>query len=168
VTVIAWDGKTIAADRQRDTAGMKHPGTKLLRLANGEAVSWCGSNGGGYMLADWYAAGAKPSRWPELKGDDFARLIVLRRDGLFVYETYPAAMKIEAPFIAFGSGGDFAMGAMAMGADARRAVEVASQFSTGCGLGCDTMQYEEPAARKAAVARPTSSARKRTWLPKSD
>jgi len=155
MTVIAWDGKTIAADRQCSNAGMKWATTKLFRLRNGEVCGICGDWSHGMQVMAWYEDGAEPASFPDCRSDeDWARLVLLRADGLWTYERTPYPLRIEGCFMAFGAGADFAMGAMAMGADARRAVEVANQFSTGCGLGCDTMTFEKPAAMKAASARP--------------
>lgn len=44
-------------------------------------------------------------------------------------------------FHAIGSGRGEALGAMAMGADARRAVEIASRLNVGCGLGVDVIRF---------------------------
>jgi len=45
-------------------------------------------------------------------------------------------------FMAWGSGRDYAMGAMEMGADARRAVEVTNVHSTDCGFGVEAYDLE--------------------------
>lgn len=155
MTVIAWDGKTIAADRQCTTGGMRSTAKKLFRVHTGEVIALLGDWSRAMAVKDWYVRGGDPKLYPDFQlGEDWVRVVVLRDDGLWTYEHTPFPIRIEDEFIAYGAGAEFAMGAMAMGADARRAVEVASQFSTGCGLGCDTMRYEKPAARKAAVARP--------------
>jgi hypothetical protein len=41
-----------------------------------------------------------------------------------------------------GAGRDAAMGAMRMGADAKRAVEIANELCVGSGLGVDTLRFE--------------------------
>jgi ATP-dependent protease HslVU (ClpYQ) peptidase subunit len=43
---------------------------------------------------------------------------------------------------AIGSGADYAMGAMAVGADAKRAVEVTSDLYCRCGLGVDVLHHD--------------------------
>lgn len=146
MTIIAWDGKTIAADRQATTGDMRVSVSKLNRLPNGEIVAFSGFVPLGQRLLAWYSAGADPAQFPAFTGDDFARLIVLGADGLRSYERVPHAMACEDPFAAFGDGRDFAIGAMRMGADAAHAVKIACEFSIYCGLGCDTMTYEAPPA----------------------
>ncbi len=45
-------------------------------------------------------------------------------------------------FDAIGSGRDYALAAMYLGHDARRAVEVASALDNGCGNGIDVLTLE--------------------------
>jgi hypothetical protein len=42
-----------------------------------------------------------------------------------------------------GAGRDAAMGALRMGADAKTAVEVANELCTACGLGVDTLRFDQ-------------------------
>lgn len=57
------------------------------------------------------------------------------------YEREPHPFEIEEPFYAFGSGMDIAIGALAMGANAIKAVEIASRYSSHCGNGIDTLTF---------------------------
>lgn len=41
--------------------------------------------------------------------------------------------------MAWGSGRDYAMGAMARGANAKEAAEIAMRFDNGCGMGIDVV-----------------------------
>lgn len=99
----------------------------------------------GQIMANWYEAGADLEKYPicQRDKDDWSRLIVVKPRGLVVvYEQWPTGFHPEDKFLAFGSGRDYAMGAMAMGADARRAVEIASHFCTSCGMGVDALTLE--------------------------
>lgn len=138
MTVIAWDGKTLAADRQSTCAGMRSTTAKIRHLPDGDYAACTGGSDVCHMLVEWYKNGAKPSEWPAVQAtDDWARLIIASKDGVVFYERHPVAMLVRDKFIAFGSGRDFAMGAMAAGATASEAVDIASRFSTSCGLGVD-------------------------------
>lgn len=46
--------------------------------------------------------------------------------------------------ICYGEGRDFAYGALEMGANAIKAVEVASKYCISCGMGIDVLSFEEP------------------------
>lgn len=145
MTVVAWDGKTLAADKRATCAGMLSTTTKLRRIdcgGNATLLSWTGNQDAGQLMAEWYAAGADPTKWPAVQSDkeSWSRLIGVDASGVWFYETQPTKMRVEDPFMAWGSGRDFAMAAMHLGRSAREAIEVACAFDTGCGNGVDTME----------------------------
>lgn len=142
MTIIAWDGKTLAADKQMTWADMRSTVRKIRRLENGEVIGATGDSGKCLSVLDWYEQGAEPEKWPKCQtSDDYARLIVARPGkGLVYFDWLPIEQPILDPFMAFGAGRDFAMGALAMGAGAAQAVEVASRFSASCGMGVDAFE----------------------------
>lgn len=139
MSVIAWDGKTLAVDKQATCSAMPSTVSKARRLPNGEIVAWTGDQEQGLVLADWYETGAHVSNWPEFQKDreHWARLVVAGPSGIRFYEQFPVEQVENDPFQAFGSGRDYAMGALAMGATAEQAVLVASRFNIHCGMGVD-------------------------------
>lgn len=142
MTVIAWDGKTLAADKRSTNAGLITTTTKLRRVR--EAIlAWTGDHDSGEMMARWYETDlADPAKFPECQKDKdgWARLIVCTTVGVFYYDRYPVAIKMEDPFMAWGSGRDFALAAMHCGRPAAEAVRIACLFENGCGNGVDAMQ----------------------------
>ena len=133
MSVIAWDGNHLAADRQM-TAGTRRATCSKLR----GTIAWCGDQEEGILLADWYTAGADPEKWPAWQtNDNFTILVVAKEGACYFYEARPREQLVMDPFFAFGSGAPYALGAMAMGATAREAVEVASRFDIYCGMGVD-------------------------------
>ena len=109
-------------------------------LKDGSIAAFTGDTDSGLMMIRWYEDGADPSKWPACQNkDDWSRLIVLV-PGLELREhlRYPAPhiRSLQGKY-AWGCGRDFALGAMAMGADARKAVEVASELSSECGFGVE-------------------------------
>lgn len=139
MSIVCWDGKTLVTDRQATVAGHKFAVTKSKQLSDGTILAWTGEHGKGLILAQWYEAGAKAEKWPEFQNEnDWCRLIVVTPNGeVFDYEQQPVAMKVEEPVFAFGAGRDFALGALAMGATAREAVEIVCRLSDSCGCGID-------------------------------
>lgn len=138
MSVVVWDGKTLAADKQGTICDMKVKTTKIKRLPGGEILAWVGTQENGLALANWFVNGCKPEEWPECqKGDDWTRLIVVIKGKAYEYEQLPIRQCVEGTPHAWGSGRDYAIGALAMGATAAEAVKVASRFSTTCGLGVD-------------------------------
>jgi ATP-dependent protease HslVU (ClpYQ) peptidase subunit len=140
MSVIVWDGKTLAADCQVSYGATACKVSKIRRLKDGTIIASCGKECSGELMAQWYEQGADLSKYPvcQTDEDDWSRLIVVLPNGqVFCYEKYPVAVPVRQFPMAWGSGQDFALGALAMGADARKAVEIASQFSTDCGLGIE-------------------------------
>lgn len=137
MTVIAWDGTALAADRQTGYGEQKYESEKLWKLDNGEVLAIAGDLAYALKLAEWYKAGADPTKYPNKTGEDWGRIVVASHRGCVTYEGYGMAIPVRAKFAAWGSGRDFALGALAMGADARRAVEITNAHCASCGLGID-------------------------------
>lgn len=146
MTVIAWDGRSIAADRLGSDNGTKMECTKIRKLHSGDILAFTGSYWQQEMLMRWYIAGCKPEEWPEFqqKGDDWMLMVSIVQGRCFRYERGAYPVLVENDYYAWGSGQDYAMGALAMGATARQAVEIASLHSTTCGLGVDVYDIGTP------------------------
>lgn len=140
MTVIAWDGKILAADKQATYGDLIRKSTKIFDLGSDEYLALCGTIGNGLTLLDWYKQGAEIEKWPkELQnGDDWCQLIIASKNGVKYTDRQPYFQKLEDPFMAWGRGCEVAVGALAMGADAIKAVEIAIQFCEGCGCGIDS------------------------------
>ena len=139
MTVWAWDGRTLAADKQATNNGTKARVTKVFTHTKDNGtylLTGCGDHGVLMSKIAWFKDNSAP--WP--KDEDKATLAVITpKGGLLLYESiWP--MAIEEKFHAGGSGRDIALGAMAMGATAAQAVEIAITFETGCGMGIDTLE----------------------------
>lgn len=141
MTVIAWDGRYLAVDRQVTYNKVRYEATKLVRLSRSTAVAFSGNSAHAAQLLKWLRDGANPDLWPAGKGDEWARAFVVSRtpNGPVVsnYERGPCPIAIPAPFAAYGDGAHCAVGAMAAGADARSAVRICGQWIEGCGRGVD-------------------------------
>lgn len=142
MSVIAWDGKTLAADKRASVGTLICTTTKIFRI--GEAlVAYAGSASFGEEMVAWFTAGAKPEQFPagQRSDDDWSGLLVIRRDRpIEKYERTPHAVRFEDNQFAIGCGRDFALAAMHLGKTAREAVEVAIHFDSGCGNGIDTLE----------------------------
>ena len=93
------------------------------------------------MMLKWYREGADVLRWPKFQDTDaWIVLIVATKHGAFYYENQPVPIPVECPYQAWGSGRDYAIGALDMGACAVRAVEAACKHDAGCGNGIDLLR----------------------------
>lgn len=141
MTVVAWDGTTLAADKLGDSGGLTRTTTKIRRFDGG----LFGSAGYASKAAEifvWIAAGADPEKVPAFQlTDDYQVVLVVRNDGrVFQYANSAHPWEIEDPFHAIGSGRDFAMAAMHLGCNASDAVRVTCALSTECGVGIDSLE----------------------------
>lgn len=143
MTVIAYDGKTLAADRRRlasDSDVLCEPGRKVA-VGKGGAIATTGSALSGEakaaVIADLVAGKTDGL-------DDRVTGMALLDDGSAWLVNNGGALEINRPH-AMGSGHEAARAAMIMGADARRAVEVASELVVTCGDGVDSYTPGGPA-----------------------
>lgn len=152
MSVVAWDGKTMAADRQATFQGCRREVTKLWKVAptddpeNKVLVGSVGDHEVSLLLLHWVRNGRPLNGWPECqKHDNFTEMLVLSRDGsaqiqlqLHLYQAHPIGQRLDPrqPF-AIGSAAEIALGAMHAGATAIQAVGIARELSIYCGFGTD-------------------------------
>ena len=150
MSVIVWDGKCLATDRQANDGSMKWEAEKAWYVTHKEKkdmkgaemgwvyvnrhaiVSGVGMLGSILKMRDCFIQNGN------LSGIDVphnsAELIVVSKKGLSVWSTNGTAVELSAP-MAFGEGREYALGAMAMGATAEEAVQIANEYSLHCGKG---------------------------------
>lgn len=141
MTVLAFDGLTLAADKQATSGNTKSTVTKIFRVG-ASLVGMVGNMSIGMEMLSWFRNGALPEHFPDSNRDmdEGATLVVVRADGtVWEYPSSPEPFRNEGAFCAFGCGSEGAMVAMACGKSAREAVELASIYNAGCGNGVDTL-----------------------------
>lgn len=144
MTVIVWDGKTLAADRLAERGGTISYKTKVFRQGRC-LMGGAGDAGHVAGLIEWAKQGADPAKYPPHPDDArYGCLLLIRADGsAWVYDGYAIPFEVEAPY-AIGSGRDAALAALHMGADAALAVTIAAKVETSVGGGVDTLTLNEP------------------------
>lgn len=146
MTVIAWDGRTLAADREAGTQYLRYlRSTKIRRLPNGNLLGAAGDAAQAREMVAWIVDGADPDEFPsELRPGktNAARALLITKDGgrILVYETGPHPIEFLGPYHALGAGAEAAIAVMLLGHDAKMAVEIASQVCAGCGNGIDVLE----------------------------
>lgn len=137
MTTIAASRNQMAAD-QRVTDGVRRfRGRKIRRI--GDVVVGCAGSGPAIAkFLRWLESG-KQDDPPKMGKDDELEAIVLTPAGLFIYDTSLEAEECLDPFYAVGTGAEAALGAMHMGADPRRAVEVAALVDNSTGGPIDVI-----------------------------
>lgn len=148
MSVIAWDGKTLAADRRMSSGTNKSAVIrKVARLPDGCIMGWCGGIAYASAFLNWMLAGADPDSfetdWAERDGFEVYALKIDPAGGLWLYDGYHTPIELHNKQYAIGSGAPYAEAAMYLGCDAVKAVEVACAHDAGCGNGIDTLTLEE-------------------------
>jgi ATP-dependent protease HslVU (ClpYQ) peptidase subunit len=144
MTSIAFDGKTMAADKQMNTGNMKHTVARSKIRAgeyHGMPALFGGSGTTVYCDAviEWLIAGM-PDDKPEMPSNpDSFTVIVATEAGLYEYIDSLRPIPLGQIKWAIGSGGEYAFGAMAAGACAKKAVEIACTFDPNSGMGVETL-----------------------------
>lgn len=144
MTVIAWDGYTLAADKMGDMGGASITLTKIYEV-NGHLVGFSGSPVRGQALLKWFRDGAEDEKFPTFEKDDdsFTRFVVINpHKEIWVYEQSPSPFKVEDKFYACGSGRDFALAALQMGMSAEKSVELTNHLCNTCGRGIDVLEFD--------------------------
>lgn len=142
MSVIAWDGHTLAGDRRAVLGGLIRTTQKIFAVGD-SLVAYAGNADAGEEVMAWYKAGAAPETFPasQRNEDTWAGLMVIRPGGvIWKYERTPYPVKFPPQQFAIGSGRDFALAAMHCGKTAAEAVEIACLFDNGCGNGVDTLK----------------------------
>lgn len=145
MSVVAWDGKTLAADKRFVEGSMIGTCTKVARVGRA-LVGFAGESAMGAQMLAWYRNGAQVDKFPEQqrKSEDTCSFMVVEADGTVLsYERSPFPVKVESKHAAIGSGRDFAMAAMHLGKTSKEAVEVACALDAFCGNGIDVLTHED-------------------------
>lgn len=137
MTTVAYDGKTIAADRFWGTCY----GDKLVRVGN-LAIGFCGSAKMFNRVVAYFTSGGDP---PALGDDNEALVVNLVTGCARLYDGDMDWIDVVAP-VAIGSGRAYAAGAMAMGASACGAVMLAGTLdaATKTDQGFTSFDIGEP------------------------
>lgn len=145
MSVIAWDGKTLAADKR---CGTNYPRsvTKIRRTKAGELLGVTGWIDRGILLMEWYEAGANVATLPDWQKDEnkSCELMVIKRDGsCWMIGEFGIPWLVEDKCHACGSGRDFAAAGLHLGLTARASVQLACDLHAACGNGIDTLTLED-------------------------
>lgn len=140
MTVIAWDGKTLAADKRAVNSGLIRTVTKIKRIGD-LLVGVAGDTAGLVEAFRWVELGCPYDKYPDILKDknDGPGILVIKDGKTFMYGTSPLPTEYEDKLFAIGSGRDFALSAMHFGMSAKEAVEFASLHENNCGNGVDVL-----------------------------
>lgn len=130
MTTIAYRDGVVASDSLSTSHQLRDDhGPKIYRVGKA-IVAAAGSRPLCLKFRDWVAGGMK-GECP-FEGKDEGNGLIVTAEHVVCWGEF-GPWPVRSPFYALGSGYQIAMGAMALGADPRRAVAVAIDFDTGSG-----------------------------------
>ena len=149
MTTIAYRDGVLAADR-RVSDGHSIIGEDRKIVMGYDCLAGAGGRADCCeMFIQWVLAGRPDDDLPDIEAGQL-HAITIEADGqILVWQNIAAPFPITAPFLAVGSGDEFAIGAMEMGADAKTAVEVASRRDLATGGGIDILTLDDLRAKMA-------------------
>jgi len=140
MTTIAWDGKTLAADRRVSYDSVSDANTtKIVKTDNG----LCGAAGNtsiGAAFKRWFVHGEEGDPPPLEKNGQEASAFIIREAGVRLhYDQFGWFQADPGPF-AIGSGWEIAIGAMKSGKSAAEAVQIAAKLDGYTGSDIDVLE----------------------------
>ena len=141
MTVIAWDGTTLAADRMISfTDGTSIESTKIWRRdLDGVIYGIAGDNSKRLDLKAWFDDGGEPDEFPE--GCDAELLYVEPNGASFLIGGSPHPLPIEGSGrSAIGNGSPEVIALMHVGFSSELAVQKVCEVNHFCGLGIDILR----------------------------
>lgn len=152
MTVLVWDGKTLAADKQVTTNGKRLKVTKIFKV-NGNLVGFTGDYANVCEMLKWIEEGMLEDTFPFAPGDNsssgLSTLVITPKKDILVYQDSPFPMLFsENEYYCDGCGEGIAYGALLSGKTAKEAVEIVCQIDIGCGMGIDTLTLDDPEPKK--------------------
>ena len=139
MTVIAYDGKNLVADKKCSANGLSSTVTKIYKI-NDCLVGCAGDVTYCNQLISWFKNGEDKQNFPEM-GDVYLGMLVIRPSKeVHYFENNPFPILLEDKFIAIGSGDHFAEGCMYSGKTAIEAVLLTNQHINSCGNGIDVLK----------------------------
>lgn len=151
MTVIAWDGKTLASDSQMtDDCGITSV-TKIYELPSGGLFGGAGMAGYVALVRDWLLGGAKPKNRPDCSRYEdawFGGILIDPKGKCFALDPFLSVIPITAEHYAVGSGAAQVNALMAVGYSADKAVAIVIEKRLADGVGGDVQTLALKRAKK--------------------
>ena len=146
MTTIAYKDGVLAADSACVCDGVYEGRVEKVVRSNAlnAYIAVSGNLANQAIFQRWLESGARESEKPEL--DDFSAMVVRGDGAVTQYDKLLEEFRIYGEFFAIGSGRELAVGAMAAGATAVEAVEVACRFDTSSHGPVDVFDVASPGA----------------------
>lgn len=126
MTTIAYRDGVLATDSQCTDNGLRCYRKKIWSIG-GDIITVAGDLCPAMKFIEWYGGDKEMDK---IDGD-FECLVIKASGRMYTYDSNLVplgARLLKGGYVAFGSGRDFAIGAMRMGADAKSAIRIACEY----------------------------------------
>ena len=141
MTTIAWDGKTLAGDRQSTYGNTPTRTKKVFRHFNPNhgtvLLGFCGLTSEANEFIRWVRGERETA--PVLK--DIGIIAIDEKYHIWVSDQTLNWAKVGFKVWACGLGSDYALGAMLAGKSAKEAIQIAMRLDNLTGLGVDCVRF---------------------------
>lgn len=146
MTTVAYAKGIMAADTQMTFGdATKARVSKIVRLTDGSLFACAGSQSQNARLKAWALEGFIPENRPRFGPKAEVEALLIKPDGtIWYYDGSAIPDKLEDKFYAIGSGGAYALGAMACGRSAAQAVRIAARYDSTTSEPIDKMELQCP------------------------
>ena len=143
MTTIVYANGVMAADRQLTSNGRRGlEVTKIFRNEAGDLAGVCGNATSITKLQAWFLDGEAE----KLEIDEDSEVLVVRVDGTFEIHVEDGWFASHGEYIAQGSGCEFAMGALAAGANVIEALRAAAKHDVHTGSAFNVLGHTDELA----------------------
>lgn len=144
MSAIVYDGVRLAADLMVNNGNTSWPYEKIQRVKGAYLVVAFGDFKDSQILRRQFAEYGPTIPQTKYYYTDQATMIYVDTDTGRLYRYTQAGHIVDLGLqkVAFGSGKDFAYGALAVGANATDAVKAALKYSPTCGIGVQTVNVQ--------------------------
>ncbi|HYE00929.1 MAG TPA: hypothetical protein VEH84_16215 [Alphaproteobacteria bacterium] len=154
MTTIAYRDGIMAADSQVTGGDVVRGTAKKIFRINDLLVACCGGSDEAEEFRQWLRAGAAQGDRPRFRDDSRFSAMTVDADGAVnIWNKFCVPQLADAPFHALGSGNELALGAMAFGASAEQAVNVACSLDiySGGPIQVEYLHANANAGRSAEI-----------------
>ena len=137
MTTIAFDGITMAADRQLTGPYIQQIQARKIFKHAGFLYAATGCSEDAEIFENWIKA---ESQSPPPKVDDNFHALKAQKDQCWQFDEKLVPYRIGIPVALGGNGASAAMGVMLAGKSSRKAVEIAAKLDPNTGQGIQTMK----------------------------
>jgi hypothetical protein len=152
MTVIAWDGKSLAGDKMTFTTPVRSI-KKVKKIISDKGIIYLvGCSGSCSVMEDFFNWCQKdfdpeliPKSYSQLPSDEsFSAIVISRNKNKIIKRLYDKGTNssiIDEKYLTIGAGGETAKALLLSGCDSKKAILYTNKVNALCGMGVDVVTF---------------------------